>query len=242
MDILDELNAGEPANAEPQATEPQAAEPAQAEPQAEPTEPTEPKAAQPRGPDGKFARKEPEEPIMVPLQALHETRDKVKALEAQLAAIQPQQQPQAPQVPDIFEDPQGHQAFQDAKFENALYQERLNFSHRLATQQYGAELVAEAMEWGRELCATNPNFNAAVRSNADPVGFAVQQYRRHEMLTKLGDDPAQIEEYLKWREAQTAPQPAQQQQPIPSSLAADQSARGNAAPYQPPSLQEILGR
>lgn len=237
MDILDELNAGEPANAEPQATEPQAAEPAQAEPQAEPAE------AQPRERDekGRFKPKDekPEVPPgYVPVGVVQELREEIRSLKQ--PAQQEPRQPIAP--PDIFEDPQGYTQFLQTQIAQTTLNDRLNLSEEMVRQSAGDETVNAAQEWGRQMLASNPIFAQQFYAQRNPYGFLVGEYKRQTTLAKLGDDPAQIEEYLKWREAQNAPQPAQQQQPIPTSLASDQSARGNAAPYQPPSLQEILGR
>jgi len=109
MDNLEFLDSPEGENAETQPVETPQAE-AQAE--AETPQEEQPKAEEPpsreRDEKGRFKPKEePKDgPVMVPLSALHETRDKVKALEAQLAQFsQPQQQPQS--IPDVFENPEG---------------------------------------------------------------------------------------------------------------------------------------
>ena len=68
---------------------------------------------------------------------------------------QGQQQPEAYQddtdqgQPEINVDPQ-------------LHATRLYYSEREANRDFGAEQVAEAKAWGQDICATNPQFNAAV--------------------------------------------------------------------------------
>lgn len=157
---------------------------------------------------GRFAPKPEDkpEPVMVPLAALQETRDKVRDLEARLAA-QPQP-PQGPEMPDIFDDQQGYTNAIQQQVQDAIYQERLNFSHRLAEQSHGKETVEAALEWGRQKCNDDPNFNAAVKSNPDPVGFAVEQYRREQIASQV--DLGEFEKFKAWQAAQ-----AQAQQPTP---------------------------
>lgn len=217
MDNLEFLDAGEPAKSEvAPVAEAAPAEPKAAEPVAEaPQETAEEKATRERDERGRFKAKEAEEPVMVPLKALHETRDEVKALKAQLEALnRPQAPQQAQQVPDIFEDPEGYQNYQTQIVQRAIYAERLNISQRFATQQYGAEIVNAALEWGKAKCASDPAFNAAVMSDPDPVGYAVQSYQREQAFGKLGGDLKEIEAYLAWKQAQQA-QPAAQPAPTP---------------------------
>jgi hypothetical protein len=84
---LDFLDGGEEPKAEVQPVETPEA-PVETTPEAtpEPVAETVEQKGPVRGPDGKFAKKD-EEPVMVPLAALHETRDKVKDLEARLRAL-----------------------------------------------------------------------------------------------------------------------------------------------------------
>lgn len=239
MGNLDELLPPEGGDGEAAPT-PQAEAPAPevtAEPVAAEAETAEQKASRERDERGRFKAKD-EQP-MVPLAALHETRDKVRDLEARLAAIaQPQPQPQ--QVPDMFEDPEGYQNHLQSQLQSAIYLERRNISHRFAIQQYGEEAVSEAVQWGEQVCNANPQFNAALLASPDPVGTVVAEYQRQKMLSQIGSDPKEIEAYLAWKQAQTAPPPAASAAPaIPNSLATEQSARGGPA-YQPPSLEQIL--
>ena len=234
MDNLDFLDAGEPANTEAQPAETPAAE-APPEPQAAeatPTEATPEKPAPARGPDGKFAKKEPEaEPIMVPIQALHETRDKVKDLEARIAALQPQQaQPQQQQVPDMFESPEAYTAYLQNQISQVALNERLNLSEEMVRQSAGDETVNAAQEWGRQQMASNPAFAQEFYGQRNPYGFLVQRYQRHALMSQLGDDPKQIEAFLAWKTAQgqvqQQPEPQPSPAPPPRSIASATSAGG----------------
>lgn len=233
MDNLDFLDSPEGENeaAQPEAEVTQEAPEGEAKTEAEDEKPS-----QPRGPDGKFASKKADEPVMVPLAALHETRDKVKVLESQLAALTQPQQQQA-QVPDMFENPEGyHNYIQNQIVANTL-NERLNVSEEMARQSAGEETVNAAQEWGRQVIAANPAFAQHFYAQRNPYGFLVKEFQRQQALAAVGDvDPTEIEEFRNWKAAQAAAPK------VPTSLATAQSARGSAGNYQPPSLEEILGR
>ena len=211
---------------EPQ-TEAPIAEPVQPEPVAE-----EPKAEPSRDEHGRFAPKaEPEAPKaeqpMVPLAALHETRDKLRDMEAKLSAMEKPQE--APQMPDVFEDPQGFAAYQQQMLQQALYQQRLDMSHRFAMQQHGKESVEAAMKWGEQRCASDPAFNQMVMSNPDPVGFAIEQYQRDQIASQVSMDD--YKQFQAWKAAQAAaaqPQPtaAAPVPPAPVSIASIPSSGG----------------
>lgn len=198
--------------------------------------PTEPVAEQPeakpepaRDENGRFKPKAEEpkpEPVMVPLQALHETRDEVKALRAKLEQLQqPQEQPKSP---DIFEDPEGYQAHLSSQFEQKLYQQTLAISQRFAEQQHGKEAVDQALAWGVERCNADPHFNAQVKSSPDPVGFAIEQYRRDQIASQV--DLSEFQKFQAWQAAQAATQPAPvaETPPPPRSLASLPSSGGAA--------------
>lgn len=241
MDILDELNGSPEPN---EGTQTQEA----TEPQAETAEATEApeteKPAQPRGPDGKFAKKETDEPIMVPLAALHETRDELKALKARLEGSQPK--PEAPTVPDIFENPEGYQSHIQTQISQALTNERLNLSEELVRQSAGDEAVNAAQEWAKQQFHSNPALAQQFYSQRNPYGFLVKEYQRQQALASL-EDPKELEEFRAWKAQKAnpaqAPAPAAAPAPaIPTTLADAQSARASGAAYQPPSLEQILGR
>lgn len=194
-------------------------------------ETAEQKSARERDEKGRFKAKEAEEPVMVPLKALHETRDEVKALKAQLEAFQrPQQQPQASQVPDIFEDPDGFVQYQNLQLQQATLNTTLNISEEMTRASAGNETVDEAQKWGAQAFAANPPFYQQFLQQRNPYGFLVEHYKRATTFAKLGDDPTEIEAFLAWKQAQkAAPQPAQAApQPVTptSSIASAPSGGG----------------
>lgn len=212
--------------------------------------PTEPVEQPEETPEEPVAAVEPAaekpDPVMVPLAALHETRDEVKALKAQLAALAPSAESQAePQAPDMFEDPEGWQAFQRQQVDQALYVQRLNMSHRFAKVQHGEDVVAQAVQWADARCDTDPFFSQQVRYHPDPVGFAVENYRRDQIASNV--TPETFEQFRAWQAAQqqqptiAAAQPQiPASRPPPTSLATATSA-GTSAPPKANVEEERLG-
>lgn len=189
------------------------------------------KGERPRDEHGKFVKaEEPKpEPVMVPLAALHETRDKVRDLEARLAASQ--QPAQQPEEPDIFVDQKGYTEHLRREFNERLYDQTLAISGRFAVQQHGKEAVAAAVEWGKQRCAVDPHFNAQVFASPDPIGFAVEQHQREQIASQV--DPGEFQKFQAWQAAQAQAQqpPAQQQeqpQTPPASIASLPSSGGAA--------------
>jgi hypothetical protein len=231
MDNLEFLDAGEPANGEVAPT-PQAEAPSETVTEATAETPVAPETEQKgptRGPDGKFAKKEAEEPVMVPLKALHETRDEVRSLKAQLDALNRPQTQQQPQVPDMFEDPEGYQAHLANQVQQTIFNQTLNISEEMTRQAVGGELVDQATEWARQVFSVNPAAHQIFASQRNPYGWLVSEYQRQLAMSQIGTDPKQIEAFLAWQQAQKA-QPAATPQPQPQrptgSIATAVSAGG----------------
>lgn len=203
------------------------------EPQAEP-EPApipEPVAQQPAPQPEPEARPEPQH---VPLSAMLDERDKRKAMEAELARYRQQEQQQQPiEAPDMFADPDAYAAFQDQKVQQALYQTNLQWSQRIAAIQYGEETVNEASKWAFDKCNSDPYFNAKVASSADPIGYAVQEWKREQIASQVSPDD--FAQFQAWKAAQaqlqasqphTAATPVTSRATPPRSLASAPSAGG----------------
>jgi hypothetical protein len=234
MDKLDFLDGSSEPNEEvvaetPVVEAPEAEAPA-VEPEAAPVE-TE---AQKRERDerGRFKAKDeqPQDQTMVPLTALHETRDKVRALEAELQRLRPQQQSQPEVVPDIWEDPEGYQNHLAQTVRQATLNATLNLSEELVRQSAGNETVDAAQQWGQQAFQANPALFQQFISQRNPYGFLVQEYQRQTALSKLGD-PKDIDAFLAWKaaQAQIQQQPAQatpQPEAPPPSIASAPSAGG----------------
>jgi hypothetical protein len=223
---LEFLEGGEPPKDEVQPVE---TPPVEAAPTVETPEPTAEKPAPVRGPDGKFAKKEPEEPVMVPLKALHETRDEVKALKAQLDAFNKPREQTPQQAPDIFEDPDGFRNHMQSEMQRQILNTTLNLSEEMVTQQVGADTVELAKQWGTQAFQANPGLYQSFIQQRNPYGFLVAEYQKQTMISQIGNDPKEIQAFLAWKQAQQA-SPAQVATPQPQrptgSIATAPSAGG----------------
>jgi len=179
------------ANAEEVNTEAPAAEEA-SKPEAEAPAPAEPAPAEQPAPAAEPG------PIMVPLTALHETRDKVKDLEARLAKLQPQ--PAPVEIPDRYEDPEGYEAYQEAVIQNRLLNITLNTSERFAKKEHGAETVEAAKAWATQRFASDPLYQQQVLADQDPYERVVTDYRRDQLFSKVSD-PSEFDAFLAWKAA-----------------------------------------
>lgn len=212
---------------EPQAPEPATPEPEQPAPAetalTEPATPTEP----PVPTEGAPVTEAPH----APLAALLDERDKRKALEARIAQYE-RAQPQT-QAPDPYEDPEGFAQVQEARVQQALYQQNLRWSEQVASIKHGDETVTKAKEWGLAKCDADPYFNAKVAGSPDPIGYVVNEFKRDQIASNIDD--AQYQQFLAWKSAQdqltTQPTPPGAAPPLspaipPRSLASAPSAGG----------------
>ncbi|RRN64648.1 hypothetical protein [Caulobacter sp. 602-1] len=216
------------------APEPEAAPPEAAEPEA-PVAPVEPQAQPtPNAPP----------PGYVPLSALLDTRDRAKEAEARARALEAQINP--PQIPDPFEDPEGFAAHQAATIQHELKVQAFNNSKLIAESSPDAAMIPEALAWAQQRAEQDPGFRHQSFNHHHPVGFALQEFKRHKAMTLVGDDP---DEFVRKRAAelgfvlpsqpsnpapaaQPAPAPITPQRPVAPrpSLAATPSAGRVAAP------------
>jgi hypothetical protein len=241
MDNLDFLDGPEPAETAAAPEQPQA-----------PTEP-EPSTTegQPRGPDGKFAPKAEAAPAPptdpAPTQAPAITPEAptaaepvkppegfvpvgvVQAMREELNALKRQPQQPAQPAPDPYEDFEAYQAWQESQ----VTAERAEWSRQLAEARHGPEIVTQAQQWAAERFATDPVFAQQALSQRDPYGFAIEAWKRDQVLTKLSD-PGLIDRFLAFAGGQAAPQApvaavaAPHQPPTPPrSLASAPSAGGD---------------
>jgi len=124
------------------------------------------------------------------------------ALLAQIAAASQAPPPPAPvqqrpveppppvRVPNPAEDPEGYAAFQDARFEQRLYNERLNISERLLRDKVdGADVDAKIALFKKEAEA-NPALRAQLSNHPDPYRFAYEVGQRTAAMAEIGTDPA----------------------------------------------------
>lgn len=222
-DFLNDINKDEAAEA-PEEKQPET----EAKPEEPASEPETPEAEQPQS-EGTVTAEQPKpEPGFVPFGAVLDERDKRKKLEAELETLRQRSQPQQPvEMPDVFDE--GFVPTLTQQFEQRLYQQSLQMSERFARSQYGDEITDAAVEWARQRCDADPYFNAQIANSGDPVGQAVREYQRNQIVESV--TPDDFEQFKAWKTAQAglqqqpSAQPQSSPKPIPpKSLASAPSA------------------
>lgn len=212
------------------ALEPEIAPPeapaAPVEPQATPVEPSAPP------------------PGYVPLAALLDTRDQLKEARHHAQALEAQLAP--PEIPDPFEDPQGYAEHQQFAMQQQMKAHAFGNSKLIAESGPDAALIPQALAWAQQRAEQDPGFRQQSFDHHHPVGFALQEFKRHQTMTQVGDDP---DAFVRKRAAELgfvqrtdpnqnpapaahAPAPIPPQRPVAPrpSLAATPSAGRVAAP------------
>jgi hypothetical protein len=188
------------------------------------------------------------DPGFVPIGVVLDERDKRKQLERQLEEYRQRQEVPAPEPVDPWTDLDGALAQRDQQYQQALFQQKLEMSRRFAEMQHGKEEVATAVEWARALCDSDQAFNHKVFTSSDPIGLAVEQYRKEQIASAMTMDD--FKAFQAWKAAQSNPQPQAVQpvpaQPAPSpaplpprSLASTQSAGAPSLPKSSPEEERL---
>lgn len=190
------------------------------------------------------------EPGFVPLGVVLDEREKRKQLERQLEEFRQQQQAPAPEPIDPWTDLEGALSQRDQQYQQMLFQQKLTMSRRFAEMQHGKEEVEAAVQWAYALCDTDKAFNSKVFQSEDPVGFAVEQYRKEQIASSMTMDD--FKAFQAWKAAQTNPQPVAVASPVPAqpapspvppppprSLATAQSAGAPSLPKTTPEEERL---
>ena len=220
----------------------------------------EPEKAPVREPNGRFAKqgeKEDESPASGEQQEFEgaatiaerrrrqEAEAKIAQMEQQLQQMQQRQQPQQEQQPLdpdlIYTDPAAYTQNLTSQFQTALYRQSLAMSDRFARSQYGDEAVNAALEWGKKRCDEDDYFNRKVLASGDPVGYAIKEYQRDQIVSNV--TPDDFAEFQKWREQQAAQPVGQQPQAKPPpTLTGERNLGTRSAPVDtgPSTFGDIL--
>ena len=159
------------------------------------------------------------------------------------------------QQPEAYPD-DADQGQPEINVDPQLHATRLYYSEREANRDFGAEQVAEAKAWGQDICATNPQFNAAVFQHPDPIRFVIEQFRKVQVEQQLAEHGWDLDKLVKARsgalQTQPAPatapaashtaQPTQPQPRMPNDFASSNSGGGrvNGDNAGPTPLSELL--
>lgn len=158
-------------------------------------------------------------PVMVPIGVLHEVRDELQTVKADLSRFQQAQQPPPEaQRPDEYEDPEGARAFDQAQVGRALQNITLNTSERFARKEHGAETVETAKKWALARFASDPLYQQQILNDPDPYERVVTDWRREQVFAEV-QDPKEFEQFKAWKQAQNALQTQPGGQPPPPNPA-----------------------
>lgn len=196
---------------------------------------------------------------MVPQEALHAEKQKVKRYTEQVAefdrklveqnatwerrleqiigAIAPQPKPQEQQqAPAFWEDPNAFVTSALTPVQQQIKQQQEAFSLTLAEEKHGAETVANAFNALKAAMQTNPAAAGeyqAIMQSRHPYGALVDWHKKHEAAQEIGSDPAAYREKLKAEilaEMQAAT-PAPAPTPVmPSNLAGARNVGSRSGP------------
>lgn len=145
-------------------------------------------------PEQPAVKDEPER--MIPLAAHLDERDRRKAerdradrLERELAEERARHahKPDA-EVPDPIDDPNGFTGYLQQQIQAAEMNSRFNLSETLAREKHGAETVDAVMQWGLQKANENAAFKADLLRQPDPIGWAIRQHKRDEIVNQIGDN------------------------------------------------------
>ncbi len=208
---------------------------------------------------------------MVPHEALHAEKQKVKRYTEQVAsfetklaeqnaawerrleqiigAVKPKEP--EPKAPDFWENPDEYLSGKLAPVQQQIETQRDQFSRMLAETAHGAETVNAAYT-AFDAYPPSPAKAAqyeAIRRSANPYAALVEWHKRERAQAEIGDDPAAYREKLKaellaeWQGG-NAPAPASAAPVMPSNFAAARNVgnRGGPAWSGPQPLSDIFKR
>lgn len=196
---------------------------------------------------------------MVPHEALHAEKQKVKRyteqvaeferkqaerdaawerrLEQILTSIKPQQPAEEQKAPDFYEDPNAFVKSALTPVQQQIQQQREEMSLVLAEEKHGADTVKTALEALKAEMLTNPAAQGdyqAIMKARHPYGALVDWHKKRQATAEIGDDPAAYRERLKAEllaELQgSQPAPAANPVVMPSNLAGARNVGSRSGP------------
>lgn len=214
---------------------------------------------------------EPQGQKMVPHEALHAEKQKVKRYTEQVAdfdkrlaeqntawerrfeqlleTVKPKEA--APAAPDFWENPDAYLSGKLAPVQQQIETQRDQFSRMLAETAHGADAVGAAYA-AFDSSPPSPEKAAqyaAIKQAANPYSALVEWHKRAQAQAEIGSDPAAYREKLKAEllaelQGGNAPAPASAAPVMPSNFAAARNVgnRGGPAWSGPQPLSDIFKR
>ncbi len=153
-----------------------------------------------------------EEPRTVPLQALQEERAKRQELEARMAALEgSQKQPEPAPVPDMFDNPEGYQAWQNQQIRNV----QLDAFEESARDAHGDDVVDAAFQAFKGISGSPEA--AAILAVKNPWRAMVKWHKEREVAANFDPEAERAKIRAEERAKLEAERPAAP--PPPPSLA-----------------------
>lgn len=163
-------------------------------------------------------------PTMVPLAALHEVRDELKAVKAKLAE---RETPAAEPAPDPIENPDGFTRYNAEIARNLAINTKLEVTEDLAREKFGDDVVDKARDWAMATYANDPATQQRILASRNPYRTIVEMYQRDQMVSQVQpDDWAQFQAWKQAQAAAPSAPTAPETPPPPKSIAAAPSAGG----------------
>lgn len=169
---------------------------------------------------------------------IEQERQRAAALEARLAAMQPQEQPA---VPDVFENPQAFVSHLQNQFQENLRRTEANFSLRLAHMQNGERFEKAYTSLLQAGQLGDSNTVRTIMQSPDPGSALMQWYRQRELLERTGGD---LEGYEKRLREQLLNDPEFTKsviEKVRTQAGSPQGQRPNTVTQLPPSLNRMTG-
>lgn len=163
---------------------------------------------------------------IVPLAALLDERDKRKAAEARIAALEAAK-PQAEQaaIPDPYDDPEGYTAFINNAVQQQALAVKIDISEEMAKTAHGEDAVEAAKEWALEQAAANPAFKQSFLTARHPMDWVVRQHQQARDLELYSKDPVAFARSILERNGQA---------PVTDAMAGAKPVMGQQQPAIPP--------
>lgn len=143
------------------------------------------------------------------------------------------------------EQPQEAEFDPRAELQAGLYETRVQLGWDRAVEKHDQGYLQEAMKWSQDQATADPHFAQRVRQAADPVGYAVREFKKAQTESELAKYDYDVDKMVEARIGQrqpvvtqpTAQQPAagdkgasRQQPAMPSDFASAPSGGGRTAP------------
>jgi hypothetical protein len=192
----------------------------------------------------------------VPIEALHDAREKARTLETKLAEMagqiallsqqrqHPAQQTEQAKPKDFWEDPNAFVADQLSPVQQMMQRQQEMFSKRLAVKEYGAEKVDAAFVAIKTALSTDPAARfeyQRIMATDDPYDELVKWHERSSNLQRIGNNPdAWLEAEIERRLSDPAQQAAILQR-IQAGASAQPANRSAPVTALPPSLSRLPG-